>query len=95
MSSRPRGCMNSCQQKQAKGASPMSNGMTGQGCAHCTHPLWPDKQPPGAPPDPRSSEPGRKIFKQSPQVMSTPQPQRMNRYKTIHAQHNQPERRPE
>jgi len=34
------------------------------------------------------------ILKKSPQVMSSPQPHGMNRYKTNQARHNQPERRP-
>jgi hypothetical protein len=43
----------------------------------------------------RKSVPAQNTRTNLPQVMSSPQPHGMNRYKTNHAHHNQPERRRE
>jgi hypothetical protein len=47
------------------------------------------------PQTPRTSESRPSIWKNFPQVMSSPQPQGMNKYRTNHVHQNNPERRTE
>ena len=57
-------------------------------------PLWEVEAASSPPTPPVNKESGEKIFKKSLQVMSSAGPRDMNRCRTNHAQHNQPEKRP-
>ena len=82
MSLRGRACMNSCQQKKGGGSNPRAAASPGHGRGQCTQPLWPDKQSPASPPHPQeAANRGQESGKNFAQVMSSPQPQRMNRYR--------------
>jgi hypothetical protein len=58
-------------------------------------PLWRDKHAPVSPPGLRKQRiTAKDLQKNTAQVMSSPQPDDMNRYKANHAHPNNPERRP-